>query len=79
MSCKNKVEKLLREQERQERERETSLRQIKILTDIPCGEQYLTSCKFIKDAHGAKQDLTITQKVLAEVENKLRIKIRRII
>ena len=70
----DRVEKLLREQEKQERERETSLRQIKILTDIPCGDKYLTSCKFIKDAHGAKQDLTITQKVLAEVENKLELK-----
>ena len=70
----DRVENLLREQEKQERERETSLRQIKILTDIPCGDKYLTSCKFIKDAHGAKQDLTITQKVLAEVENKLELK-----
>ena len=69
----NKVEKLLQEQERQEKERETSLRQIKILTDIPCGEQYLTTCKFIKDAHGAKQDLSITKKVLSEVEDKLEL------
>jgi len=69
----NKVERLLQEQERQEKERETSLRQIKILTDIPCGEQYLTTCKFIKDAHGAKQDLSITKKVLSEVEEKLEL------
>ena len=70
----DRVERLLREQEKQEIEKETSLRQIKILTDIPCGDKYLTSCKFIKDAHGAKQDLTITQKVLSEVENKLKLK-----
>ena len=69
----NRVERLLQEQEKKEKEKETSLRQIKILTDIPCGDKYLTTCKFIKDAHGAKQDLTITKKVLSEVEEKLKL------
>jgi len=63
----------LREQQKKEKEKETSLRQIKILTDIPCGDKFLTSCKFIKDAHNAKQDLSITKKVLSEVEDKLKL------
>ncbi len=64
----------MREQQKKEQEKETSLRQIKILTDIPCGDKFLTSCKFIKDAHNAKQDLSITKKVLSEVEDKLKLK-----
>jgi len=70
----DKIDELLREQQKKEKEKETSLRQIKILTDIPCGDKFLTSCKFIKDAHNAKQDLSITKKVLSEVEDKLRLK-----
>jgi exonuclease SbcC len=50
----DKIDSLLREQQRKEKEKETSLRQIEILTDIPCGDKFLTSCKFIKDAHNAK-------------------------
>jgi DNA repair exonuclease SbcCD ATPase subunit len=70
----DKINTLLREQQKKEREKETSLRQIKILTDIPCGDKFLTSCKFIKDAHNAKQDLSLTKKVLSEVEDKLKLK-----
>jgi DNA repair exonuclease SbcCD ATPase subunit/DNA repair exonuclease SbcCD nuclease subunit len=73
-SLQEKLENLLREQEKQEKEKKTSLRQIKILTDIPCGDKYLTACKFIRDAYGAKQDLRITQKVLVEVENRFKLK-----
>jgi exonuclease SbcC len=69
----DKIDELLREQQKKEQEKETSLRQIKILTDIPCGDKFLTSCKFIKDAHNAKQDLSITKKVLSEVEDKLKL------
>ena len=69
----DKIDELLREQQKKEKEKETSLRQIKILTDIPCGDKFLTSCKFIKDAHNAKQDLSITKKVLSEVEDKLKL------
>ena len=69
----DKIDSLLREQQKKEQEKETSLRQIKILTDIPCGDKFLTSCKFIKDAHNAKQDLSITKKVLSEVEDKLKL------
>ena len=70
----DKIDELLREQQKKEQEKETSLRQIKILTDIPCGDKFLTSCKFIKDAHNAKQDLSITKKVLSEVEDKLKLR-----
>ena len=70
----DKIDTLLREQQKKGQEREASLRQIKILTDIPCGNKFLTSCKFIKDAHNSKQDLSITKKVLFEVEDKLKLK-----
>ena len=41
-----------------------------VLKDIPCGNNYLTSCRFIKDAHNASKKIQNTKQKLLELKNK---------
>tara|TARA_B100000214_G_scaffold374933_1_gene359282 strand:- start:295 stop:3450 length:3156 start_codon:yes stop_codon:yes gene_type:complete len=49
---------LTRDIERQEREQEILCNRAKTLEGVPCGSNYLTSCKFIKDAHAASAQVS---------------------
>ena len=49
---------LTRDIERQEREQEILCNRASTLEGVPCGSSYLTSCKFIKDAHIASAQVS---------------------
>jgi len=50
-----------------------------VLKDIPCGDSYLTSCRFIKDAYGASKKIAQTRQKLLELKNKKKITNEQII
>ena len=41
-----------------------------VLKDIPCGNNYLTSCRFIKDAYSASKEIQNTKQKLLELNNR---------
>lgn len=49
-------------------------RQTSILNEVPCGNQFITTCKFIKDANSAKKQTEIAEKVIADIKEKLLLK-----
>jgi len=58
------------ESEKEKQKQKTLSKQVKILDDVPCGDEYLT-CPFIVDAHKAKQALKFTNTRLDEIEKDL--------
>jgi DNA repair exonuclease SbcCD ATPase subunit len=50
-----------------------------VLKGIPCGDSYLTSCRFIKDAHGASKKIAPAKQKLLELKNKKKITNEQII
>jgi len=41
-----------------------------VLKGIPCGDNYLTSCRFIKDAYKTSQEIEPTKKIISELKIK---------
>lgn len=46
-------------------------KQTGILSGIPCGDSYLTTCKFIKDANDSTNHIPLVEKVIKEIEAKI--------
>ena len=49
-------------------------RQTNILNEVPCGNQFITTCKFIKDANSAKKQVEIAEKVVEDLKERLSLK-----
>ena len=61
---------LMRDIERQEREQEIFCNRAKTLEGIPCGGDFLTSCKFIKDAHAASTQMGEVSEQLVQLTER---------
>ena len=44
----------------------TMAKKLNLLDEVPCGDAFVTSCKFITDAHSASLDLPILEKTIIE-------------
>ena len=44
-----------------------------VLKGIPCGDSYLTSCRFIKDAYSASQEIKNVKQKLLELKNRKKV------
>ena len=64
------VEKITNEIALEDQTLTSSEKQQCVLKGIPCGDSYLTSCRFIKDAHNASKEIKNTKQKLLELKNK---------
>ena len=44
----------------------TMAKKLNLLDEVPCGDAFVTSCKFIADAHSASLDLPVLEKTIIE-------------
>ena len=63
------LEKLIGETALEEQALASYEKQQCVLKGIPCGDSYLTSCRFIKDAYGASQEIKNVKQKLLELKN----------
>ena len=68
------VSELLQEKSHAEKDLSNFNRQTSILNEVPCGTQFVSTCKFIKDANSAKQQTEIAKKVIEDLKEKLSLK-----
>ena len=68
------IAKLTQEKGHSEKDLNNFNRQTNILNEVPCGNQYVTTCKFIKDANNAKKQTEIAEKVIENLRGKLSLK-----
>jgi len=68
------VNELLQEKSHAEKDLNNFNRQTSILDEVPCGTQFVSTCKFIKDANNAKQQTEIAKKVIEDLKEKLSLK-----
>ena len=59
--------KLASEMKSIEQKRKNLIRQTSILKGIPCGDEYLTTCKFVKDAYKISKEETTIQSALEQI------------
>lgn len=55
------LDKLLHDLSDSEKELKKANKEIKILEEVPCGEAYLTSCKFLTNANSTKENIPGTE------------------
>jgi len=67
------IEESNRLHEQLSRDLERSKQQIKTLNSVPCGDKYLTVCKFIKDASSARDNLEIAEKAISDLLGKISV------
>ena len=68
------VNELLQEKSHVEKDLANFNRQTSILDEVPCGTQFVSTCKFIKDANSAKQQTEIAKKIIEDLKEKLSLK-----
>jgi DNA repair exonuclease SbcCD ATPase subunit/DNA repair exonuclease SbcCD nuclease subunit len=64
------LEKLLSETALKDQTLNSYEKQQCVLKGIPCGDNYLTSCRFIKDAYKTSQEIEPTKKIISELKIK---------
>jgi len=64
------LEKLLSETALKQQTLNSYKKQQCVLKGIPCGDNYLTSCRFIKDAYKVSQEIEPTKKTISELKIK---------
>ena len=70
----SRVNKLLQEKSHATKDLANFNRQTSILDEVPCGTQFVSTCKFIKDANNAKQQTEIAKKIIEDLKEKLSLK-----
>ena len=68
------VRELLQEKSHANKDLTNFNRQTSILDEVPCGTQFVSTCKFIKDASSAKQQTEIAKKIIEDLGEKLSLK-----
>lgn len=68
------IDLLLLDKQKNESNLSINKKQVETLSDIPCGSSYLTSCKFIKEANNATNSVALIEKILKELDLKLKDK-----
>jgi len=64
------LEKLLSETALKQQTLDSYEKQQCVLKGIPCGDNYLTSCRFIKDAYKTSQEIEPTKKAISDLKIK---------
>ena len=64
------LEKLLSETALKQQTLNSYKKQQCVLKGIPCGDNYLTSCRFIKDAYKTSQEIEPAKKIISELKIK---------
>lgn len=65
------LDKLTRKLENERRTFEIYCSRAKTLEGVPCGGEYVTSCKFIKDAYTASREMPGQEKLLSEMNARI--------
>ena len=65
------LDKLTRKLENERRTFEIYCSRAKTLEGVPCGGEYVTTCKFIKDAYAASREIPGQEKLLSEMNTQI--------
>jgi DNA repair exonuclease SbcCD ATPase subunit/predicted phosphodiesterase len=65
------LDTLSRKLENERRTFEIHCSRAKTLEEIPCGKDYLTSCKFIRDAYSASKEIPTQENLLGEIGERI--------
>jgi hypothetical protein len=55
----------------------TMSKKLTLLDEVPCGSAYVSSCKFISDAHSASLELPLLEKTIVQKIEEARATKRR--
>lgn len=74
VKLQKEIDDLLSNKTKNETNLSINKKQIEILNGIPCGSSYLTTCKFIREANEANDTVALIEKVIKELETKIKSK-----
>lgn len=71
LKIQKEIDDLIKQKSKKDTELFLFEKQTGILNGIPCGNSYLTTCKFIKDANDSTNHIPLVEKVIKEIESKI--------
>lgn len=74
VKLQKEIDNLLSDKSKNESNLVINKKQVEILNGIPCGSSYLTTCKFIREANEATNVVSLIEKVIKELESKIKDK-----
>ena len=74
VKLQKEIDNLLSDKSKNESNLIVNKKQVEILNGIPCGSSYLTTCKFIREANEATNVVSLIEKVIKELESKIKDK-----
>ncbi len=74
VKLQKEIDNLLSDKSKNESNLVINKKQVEILNGIPCGSSYLTTCKFIREANEATGVVSLIEKVIKELESKIKDK-----